>query len=102
MREGHHASISIRLGLTSATVVLVAVLHSGPVAAQPVSCAELYQRLMALYRSAPQSPEYSQMSAAYNGRCGAEAGGTNPGRVGTTGAPPQANLPLRGAPTNTV
>jgi hypothetical protein len=94
--------MSPRVVPSSAAFVLVAALHCSPVSAQPVNCGELYNRVMALYQTAPQSAEYSQMSATYNGSCRTGAGAANTGAPGTASALPQTSLPARGAPTNTV
>jgi hypothetical protein len=42
---------------------------STPVLAQSGSCADQYNRVTALYQTAPLSPEYNQMAAAYSARC---------------------------------
>jgi len=40
-----------------------------PVAAQAPNCVDLYNQVMALYQTAPQSPQYNQMSAYYAASC---------------------------------
>jgi hypothetical protein len=98
------------VAFAAAGLAIFATLDSAPVAAQPVNCTEMYNRMMALYGSAPQSPEYSQMAAAYTGSCvpGAAAASPPPslspaaGSPGSFNAPPDNSLPMRGAPTNTM
>lgn len=65
-------------------VALCAAAASTPVVAQSEGCRDQYNRVMALYQTAPLSPEYSQMAAAYSARCvaGASAG---PAYYGGTG-----------------
>ena len=38
-----------------------------------VNCVDLYNRVMAVYQTAPLSPEYNQMAAAYSATCLASA-----------------------------
>ena len=52
-----------------AAVALCAAAGSTPALAQSESCVDQYNRVAALYQTAPLSPEYSQMAAAYNARC---------------------------------
>ena len=53
-----------------AAAVLCAAADPTPVAAQqPVNCVDLYNRVMAVYQTAPLSPEYNQMAAAYSATC---------------------------------
>jgi hypothetical protein len=52
-----------------ALLALCAVAGSKPAAARTPSCVDEYDRLLALYRSAPLSIEYSQMLAAYEAAC---------------------------------
>jgi hypothetical protein len=72
-----------------AAVALCAAAASTPVLAQSGGCQDQYNRVMALYQTAPLSPEYSQMAAAYNARClaGAAAG---PAYYGSTGYGPNS------------
>jgi len=67
-----------------AAVALCVAAGSAPVLAQSEGCLGQYNRLMALYQTAPLSPEYSQMAAYYSARClaGASAG---PAYYGNTG-----------------
>ncbi len=67
-----------------AAVALCAAAGSTPVLAESGGCRDQYNRVMALYQTAPLSPEYSQMAASYNARClaGASAG---PAYYGSTG-----------------
>ena len=67
-----------------AAVALCAAAGSTPVLAQSEGCRDQYNRVTALYQTAPLSPEYSQMAAAYSARCvaGASAG---PAYYGSTG-----------------
>ena len=67
-----------------AAVALCAAVGSAPVLAQSGSCADQYNRVTALYQTAPLSPEYNQMAAAYSARCGAAAS-AGPGYYGGTG-----------------
>ncbi|HZT86403.1 MAG TPA: hypothetical protein VFA12_00450 [Stellaceae bacterium] len=88
-----------------------AALPAAPAAAQ-VNCADLYNRMIALYQTAPQSPEYAQMAASYNGYCVAGAspapaagdpGGYGGfGGSGGHGGSSSGALPLRGAPSGTI
>jgi hypothetical protein len=55
--------------LAGTVLALCAAINTAPVAAQPVNCADLYNRVMAVYQTAPLSPEYSQMAAAYGATC---------------------------------
>src|SRR5260370_36501062 len=55
--------------LAAAVVVAVGAAGSTPASAQSPSCGDLYNHLMGLYQAAPQSPEYSQMSAFYSATC---------------------------------
>jgi hypothetical protein len=52
-----------------AAVALCAAMGSAPVLAQSESCVDQYNRVTAFYRTAPLSPEYGQMAAAYSARC---------------------------------
>ena len=63
---------------------------AAPVAAQPVDCANLYRRVVALYQTASQSPEYAQTLAAYKASC---AGGP-----AAAAAPPTASASPASAP----
>jgi hypothetical protein len=40
-----------------------------PAAAQSERCVDLYNRVMALYQTAPQSYEYNRVANYYSGRC---------------------------------
>jgi hypothetical protein len=55
--------------LAGAILALCAAVDPAPVAAQPVNCVDLYNRVMAAYQTAPLSPEYNQMAAAYGATC---------------------------------
>ncbi len=59
--------------LAAAVVVAVGAAGSTPASAQSPNCGDLYNHLMGLYQAAPQSPEYSQMSAFYSANCVAGA-----------------------------
>ena len=61
-----------------AAVALCAAVGSAPVLAQSGSCADQYNRVTALYQTAPLSPEYNQMAAAYSARCLAGASAAPP------------------------
>ena len=63
-----------------AAVALCAAVGSAPVLAQSGSCADQYNRVTALYQTAPLSPAYNQMAAAYSARC----------LAGASAAPPSA------------
>jgi hypothetical protein len=52
-----------------AVVTLCAAAGSAPALAQSESCVAQYNRVTALYQTAPLSPEYGQMAAAYSARC---------------------------------
>jgi hypothetical protein len=52
-----------------AAAALCVAAGSAPAAAQSERCADLYNRVMGLYQTAPYSPEYSRISAYYNSRC---------------------------------
>jgi hypothetical protein len=53
-----------------AAVALCAAAGSAPALAQSESSSvDQYNRVTALYQTAPLSPEYSQMAAAYGARC---------------------------------
>jgi len=55
--------------LATATFALCAAVNPPPAAAQTPNCGEMYGRVMQLYQTAPQSPEYAQMAAAYSASC---------------------------------
>src|SRR6266481_1306100 len=55
--------------VTAAVVVAVGAAGSTAASAQSPNCGDLYSHLMGLYQAAPQSPEYSQMSAFYSANC---------------------------------
>ena len=55
--------------LAAALVVAVGAAGSTAASAQAPNCGDLYNHLMGLYQAAPQSPEYSQMSAFYSANC---------------------------------
>jgi hypothetical protein len=61
-----------------AAVALCAAAGSAPALAQSGSCVDEYNRVTALYQTAPLSPEYSQMAAAYSARCLAGAAAAPP------------------------
>src|SRR5580704_5143279 len=93
------------IALAAAGLAVSATLDIAPVAAQTVNCTDMYNRMMALYGTAPQSPEYSQMAAAYSGTCvagaaAAAAPAPTAGSPGSPNAPADNSLPMRGAPTN--
>jgi hypothetical protein len=67
-----------------AAVALCAAAGSAPALAQSGSCVDEYNRVTALYQTAPLSPEYSQMAAAYSARCLAGAPAA-PAYYGSTG-----------------
>ena len=52
-----------------AAVVLCVAAASTRVSAQASNCVDLYHRVMAAYQTAPLSPEYNQMAAAYSASC---------------------------------
>jgi hypothetical protein len=99
-----------------AALAVCAAACPGLAAAQPVNCGDLYNRLIALYQSAPQSPAYAQMAAAYQASCvtgsptqpgavapgyagsAAQPGAANPGGAGATTA---GSLPMLGSPSST-
>src|SRR5271154_1712081 len=55
--------------LTAAAFALCAVAEPAPAAAQAPNCGAMYNRVMQLYQTAPQSLEYAQMAAAYSASC---------------------------------
>jgi hypothetical protein len=57
------------VALTVAALALGTAIHTTPAAAQPVNCPAMYNQVMALYQSAPASPEYAQMAASYSASC---------------------------------
>ena len=62
------------MSLKQAAVALAAVAFctlqvSSPASEQYESCAGIYSRVMALYQTAPYSPDYNQLSASYSSRC---------------------------------
>jgi hypothetical protein len=61
-----------------AAVALCAAEGSAPVLAQSGSCVDQYNRVTALYQTAPLSPEYNQVAAAYSARCLAGASAAQP------------------------
>jgi hypothetical protein len=61
-----------------AAVALCAAGGSTPVLAQSGSCVDQYNRVTALYQTAPLSPAYNQMAAAYSARCLAGAAAAPP------------------------
>src|SRR6266851_4603333 len=68
--------------LAAALVVAVGAAGSTAASAQAPNCGDLYNHLMGLYQAAPQSPEYSQMSAFYSANChagGFQGGGGHSG-----------------------
>ena len=84
-----------------AAVALCAAVGSAPVLAQSGSCADQYNRVTALYQTAPLSPEYSQMAAAYNARCLGGASAVPP-RLITVAPPGMATPALPTTDTATV
>ena len=73
-----------------AAAALCAAAASTPVLAQSLGCQDQYNRVMALYQTAPLSPEYSQMAAAYSARClaGASAAPAYSGSPGYSSSAP--------------
>ena len=68
-----------------AAITLCAAAASTPVLAQSGGCRDQYNRVMALYQTAPLSPEYGQMAAAYSARClGGAAAAPPPAYYGST------------------
>jgi hypothetical protein len=55
--------------LAAATFALCSAVNHTPAAAQAPNCGAMYNRVMQLYQTAPQSPEYAQMAAAYSASC---------------------------------
>jgi hypothetical protein len=69
--------------LTAAAFALCAGVNPAPAAAQTANCANMYNGVMQLYQTAPQSPEYAQMAATYSASCvGASAGPIYPPAAG--------------------
>jgi hypothetical protein len=75
--------------LGAATLALCAAAGSAPASAQSMSCPDMYNQVMAVYRTAPLSPEYSQLAGAYSDRCltGASAAPAYPGQAYRAPAP---------------
>ena len=63
--------------LAFATVALCIAASSVPAAAQSERCTDLHGRVIALYQTAPYSPEYSRMANYYSSGC--LAGGPSAG-----------------------
>ena len=55
--------------LAGAIVALCTAVDPAPLAAQTPNCVDLYRRVMAAYQTAPLSPEYNQLAAAYSATC---------------------------------
>ena len=69
--------------LTATAFALCAGVNPAPAAAQTANCADMYNRVMQMYQTAPQSPEYAQMAGAYSASCvGASAGPIYPSVAG--------------------
>jgi hypothetical protein len=63
--------------LTAVTFAFCASVD--PAAAQAPNCGAMYSQVMGLYQTAPQSPQYAQMAAAYSASCvGPSAGPAYP------------------------
>ena len=75
--------------LGAATLALFAAAVSAPAAAQTGNCNDIYNQVMAVYRTAPLSPEYSQLASAYSAGCltGATAAPAYPGQAYRAPAP---------------
>ena len=58
-----------RLALATTAVAFCIAAGSAPVAAQSEHCVDLYNRVMALYQTAPQSYEYNRVASYYSARC---------------------------------
>ena len=83
-----------------AAIALCAAAGSAPALAQSESCVDQYNRVTALYQTAPLSPEYGQMAAAYSARCLAGVSAAPP-RL-TTAAPGMATTALPTTDTATM
>jgi hypothetical protein len=68
-----------RLAIATTTVALCVAAGSAPAAAQSGHCVDLYNRVMALYQTGPQSYEYNRMASYYSPRC--LAAGPQPARA---------------------
>ena len=55
--------------IVAAAAILCVAAGSTRVSAQAPNCVDLYNRVMAVYQTAPLSPEYNQMAAAYSATC---------------------------------
>jgi len=71
------------MSLKQRAVVLAAAIFcvaagSTRVVAQTTNCVDLYNRVMAVYQTAPLSPEYNQMAATYGASCLAGAAAAAP------------------------
>jgi hypothetical protein len=58
-----------KLAALAGAIVALCTSSAAPVAAQRANCTDMYDRVIALYQAAPQSPEYSQTAAAYRASC---------------------------------
>jgi hypothetical protein len=65
-----------------AAVALCAAAGSAPAAAQSERCTDLHGRVIALYQTAPYSPEYGRMANYYSSRCLAGGPSAGPGYPG--------------------
>jgi hypothetical protein len=81
----------IKYAASTAAVLLglCTAIDPAPAAAQAPNCVDMYSHVMALYQSAPLSPEYNQMAAAYAASClrGASFAPTYPAPAPDYGAP---------------
>jgi len=94
--------MSLKAGCSVPVFLVLSALGSGTAAAQGAGCVDLYNRVIALYRTAPQSAEYGQAAAAYNGSCLGAPAAAPSGSAFAAPTGPEASLPMRGAPSNTV
>ena len=58
-----------KLAALAGAILALCASNGAPVAAQGMNCTDMYDRVIALYQAAPQSPEYSQTAAAYRASC---------------------------------
>jgi hypothetical protein len=70
------------LAVATTAVALCVAAGSVPAAAQSERCVDLYNRVIALYQTAPQSYEYNRMASYYGARCLAGGPSASPGYSG--------------------
>jgi hypothetical protein len=80
--------------LTAAAFAPCAGVNPMPAAAQAPNCANMYNGVMQLYQTAPQSLEYAQMAAIYSASCvGSSADPIYPLAAGLGYSGPPTDIP---------